>query len=278
MSLGDSLGYPFKDGNITKILPIAIVYAIIMYIFLSSSFTGNILFLCGGGIALFAFSFFISGYYVDAIAQVQHGNDHLPNVDISKNIGRGVAATLASIVYFLPLIIIAITFIAITGVSVGAAGDSSAGAGLGLLLVCGGAIFAFIATIALSLGYVIGLCRYAAEETTGALFDVFNNTKLAWDNSGASTRLIGNAIVLGILSGIISAIFSFLVNGMFPVNDPFWEPTTAFWLVYSLSQVVLYTVSLIFALAYMYLAAHYGMNLGIGGRKMKPKTDENFQF
>ena len=277
MSLGDALGYPFKDGNITKILPIAIVYAIIMYIFISSSFTGNILFVCGGGIALFAFSFFISGYYVDAIAQVQHNNDQLPDPDISKNIGRGVAATLASIVYFLPLIIIAVLVIAITGVSVGASGDSGAGAGLGLLVICGGGIAAFIASIALSLGYVIGLCRYAAEETTGALFDVFNNTKLAWDNGGESAKLIGRAIILGILSAIISGIFSVLVNSMFPVNDPFWEPTTAFWLMYSLSQVVLYTVSLIFALAYMYLAAHYGMNLGIGGRKMK-NSGEAYEF
>lgn len=270
MSLGAAIRYPFQSGNIIKLLPIAIVYAIILFLTISAGIgVGYFV----GSLASFVFTLFISGYYVSAIASIQQGEERLPDVALSTDLRRGLASIIAGFIYMLPIIIFMVTLVAwlfvVIAASMSGGGVQSndvdgISAGFGLF-----ALVMFVLGLLLSPAYIVGLCRYAAERRLSALFNVPKNVGMAWGNAGKTITLFILLIVISLIAGVFSGISSSGASSLIFGQSQWNEPNTAQWVIYSLITVISYTITLIFTMMSVHLFADYGIALGIGGRKMK---------
>jgi len=266
MSISDALSYPFRSNNLFKILPIAIVYGIIVFLMSYASVNGVMFLICGASVALFVFSFVLGGYYISVIEQVHHGEERLQDVQISRDLSRGVAAWLASILYMLPLVLFGCvaSFLASMMFSADDAG------GISLLVFFVAAVLVVPLMIFLGLALVVGYNRYAAEGNTRGLFALTENFGLAWQNAGQGAGLILRSIAIGFVNFIVVVLLQVAIGIFFPQQyDPFAAPTTTYWIGFALVQVVSYTVSLIFIVSQYHLIARYGMALGINSEKRK---------
>lgn len=279
MSISDALNYPFRGNNMLKILPIALAYGIVLFFVNYGTIEGNALVLCGGGIAALAFSLFIAGYYISALRRLQANDDNLPDVEVGQNIKDGFLTMIAGILYMLPVIIIAIVAVFLGGgmAALSSGSDSAATAGGGILLMCGAIIVAFVVGLLLSAALQVAIVRFAAENNSGALFDMGGNWSLAMGNFGTVVGLWVRTFVIGLISGIISFILGAILGVMFPEqSSPFFDPTLNFWLVSAIVNVAAYTISLLIGLAQYHLMYRFGVELGIGSKE-KAKH-ESFEF
>lgn len=260
MSISEALFYPFRNNNLFKILPIAIVYAIIAFLASYASIEGMMFIVCGAAVALLIFSFVLGGYYISIIEAVQLAAIRLPDVAISRDLSRGVAAWLAGILYGLPMVLVFCVG-SIFPAMLASADEGGMGS---LFIVAIAAIFIISMMFFLGLALVIGYNRYAAEGTTQGLFALTENFGIAWNNAGLGLGLILRSIAIGLINFAVVAILQLLIATIFPQQFTIGaQPTTLYWIGYALLQVVSYTISLIFLVSQYHLVAHYGMSLGI---------------
>jgi hypothetical protein len=275
MSISDTLNYPFRNNNMLKILPIALAYGIILYLMNFGTIERNTAVICGASFAVLVFSMVISGYYISALRRLQAGDENLPDVDFGKNVKDGVLVVLAGLLYFLPVIILVFVAFMLTG---GMNLNSSDAAGGSILLLCGAMIGAIILGIVLSAAMQVGIVRFAAEESSSALFDVTGNWSIATSNFGTVLGLWGRTFIIGLIGGIVSGIVTTILNTMFPGQTrPFFEPTLMFWLVSALLNVAAYTISLFIVLAQYHLIYRFGVELGIGTGEKSKNEPYNFE-
>jgi hypothetical protein len=275
MSISDAVNYPFRNNNMLKILPIAIAYSIVLFFVNVGSVEGNMLFICGGGIALIAFSMFLGGYYLSALRRLQNNDENLPEFEIRQNISDGFITGIAGLVYMIPVILLAIIAIFLGGgVSALNVSDGGGGGG-GVLLMCGLLLGAFILALILSAALTVGIVRFAAEGNSSVLWDFGGNWSLATGNFGTVLGLWGRTFVIGLLGAIVSGIFGAILGVMYPdQRSPLFEPTTAFWLVSAVFNIITYTISVFMALAQYHLMSRFGFELGIGTGKAKNEAYE----
>lgn len=267
MSIADALSYPFRNNNLFKILPIAIVYGIIVFLMTYSSMNGLMPLICGASVALFVFSFVLGGYYISVIEQVQHGEERLRDVKISLDLSRGVAVWLASILYFLPLVLFGCVAAFLSSMLFSA---NDADVGLSLVVVLVGAVVIIPLMIFLGLALVVGYNRYAAEGNTQGLYALTENFGMAWQNAGHGFGLVLRSIAIGLINGFVVFVLQIIIGIAFPQQfDPFAQPTLSYWISFALVQVLSYTVSLVFIVSQYHLVARYGMALGITSEKRK---------
>ncbi|MCA9912710.1 MAG: DUF4013 domain-containing protein [Anaerolineae bacterium] len=270
MSISDALNYPFNNGNLLKILPIAIVYGIIAVLANYATINGMTFLICGAVVALLIFTFVLGGYYISIIEAVQYGEARMPDVQISRDLSRGVAAWLAGILYGLPLVLI------FCAASVFPAMLSSADrGGMGSALVFAvAAVFIITLMFFLGLALLVGYNRYAAEGTTQGLFALTENFGIAWNHAGLGLGLVLRSIVVGFVNLVVVFTLQFMVNLFFPqqlgLNA---QPSTFYWIIFALIQVLSYTISLFFIASQYHLIAWYGLSLGILGEGDASQVD-----
>lgn len=278
MSISQALNFPFRSGNLLKILPLAIVYGIIAFLVSYASINAIALLMCGVGIAQILFSLVLGGYYVSSMQSVQAGHEQLPDVDIRTDLSKGVSMFFAGILYFLPLIVLLVLVFLLplfmTGNSIYGGSGVDAGMSTLSLLLCGMLLLLIPLGVVLNWAYWIGMARFASERN--GLFAVSENLGLAWNNAGKGMGFLLRTIAIGIIGGLVAGLFSSVLVLFFPqAYSYYFEPTTAYWFVYAFTQVASYTISLIFGLAGVHLAARYAMQLGIGGPQDKAKREDD---
>lgn len=261
MSLSEALSFPFKPGNIYKILPLAIVYSLFIHLVEYSTIMEAYGFGILAGLGFMAFSLFIAGYYLRVVKRVVNDNEQLPEFDnTSKDIGRGVMTMLAGVVYFFVPVILGVIGAGILG------GLSNNGV---LWFAFGLAMLALV--IVISGAMTVGIVRYAVEERAGALFDISGNADKVISNFGAYAGLVARLFVLGFLGGIVSFVLGIIMAVLFPESVSLtFQPTQSYWLTSALFNVVLYSFSTMLALSQYHIMARFGQQIGIGDvRKSK---------
>lgn len=279
MNLSNALNFPFSNNNLVKILPIAIVYSIILFLSNYFAVTGNALLVCGAAIASLVFSLAIAGYYLSVLERLLSGNEYLPDVDVNTDVKRGCMSSLAAIMYMiLPFIAFyALLFagVLMSGSSTSSYDSGASGAALGgLLLICGGFVAFIVSLIVIGWALYIGMIRYVYEGQ--GLFSVIENFKMAWSNAGLGGGLLWRQFILGLIAGFVSVVVVIIQLMMFPEQySLYFEPTLTYWIVFALGNVISYTVSLIFGLSHIHLVAQYGALLGFTTDERKRKNDQD---
>ncbi|MCA9912709.1 MAG: DUF4013 domain-containing protein [Anaerolineae bacterium] len=184
-------------------------------------------------------AFVLVGYGIKIIGSVLAGDENLPEFDIMQDFGRGLIGLVAAIVYMIPVIIISVVLGVLFGN--GSGGMNGIGALLYLLTIP--------LSFALSLAVLVAFSRFAVEGESGVLFAFTENFQLAFGNLGAGLEFFVNAILFGIILGVLVGI----------------------------GFVLLIIPGLVIAIAGQFaqyhLAAQYAQRLGIGG-KAKRKMEE----
>jgi hypothetical protein len=193
MSFGEALGFPFKAENLPKTLNLILIYVIITSSVMVLGLLANAieLALLISGIVSIGYSFFVSGYMIEVIRNVMDGNEILPPSDLGRDIKRGFAVFIASLVHMIPFIILFACALGAIGSSMnmgsmefsrdmerlGNSGDGGA-----ILMVCGLSIVALFAGFFVFNALLIGMVRYAAEDRAGAMFEF--GTNLSYVDNG----------------------------------------------------------------------------------------------
>lgn len=260
MSIPDALDYPFRNNNLLKILPIAIVYGIIAFLANYATLNGMMFMVCGAFVALLIFSFVLGGYYISIIEAIQYGEPRLPDVQISRDLSRGVAAWLAGILYGLPLVLV-FCMASVFPAMLVSADDGGIVSGLVVVFAI---IFIVTMMFFMGLALIVGYNRYAAEGTTSGLFALTDNFGMAWRNAGLGLGLVLRSIVVGFVNLVVVFALQAMLGIFFPTQPMMnSNPSTLYWIGFALVQVVSYTISLVFIVSQYHLIARYGMSLGI---------------
>lgn len=286
MSFGDSFGYPFKGGNIPKVLNIILVFLIIVsslvvIAMLSRSEDIAVGLLFAAYPLLLAYGLFISGYMVTVIRSVMDGEELLPSAKLGRDLGRGFMVLIAGFVYAIPFIIVYMCIFAVAGASIGAmtGGRSGDADGSAIIMICGAGLLMVFMVFTIGYSFIVGLVRYAAEDTAGALFNVAENFGKVVANLGSTIGLLVRQIGLSIIYGIITQGVSMVLGGFFMglANDP--NPNIVL-VIGSLIfvMIVLLSLALMNQLSMAHLFAGFGTSIGIGTAKAKAKNDDDYNF
>ncbi len=187
-------------------------------------------------------AFVLLGYGVKIIANVLAGDENLPEFDIMQDFGRGIMAFLAALIYMIPIIIVYAILAVLFGD--GRGGMSSIGVILSLLTIP--------LSFALGLAVMVALSRFAVEGESGVLFAFTENFQLAFGNLGAGLEYFVNAILFGIILGILVGIGFLLlvIPGL--------------------------VIAIAGQFAQYHLVAQYASRLGIGGKSKRKMEEYSF--
>ncbi|MEO1287866.1 MAG: DUF4013 domain-containing protein [Chloroflexota bacterium] len=279
MSFNKALSYSFSNNNLNKVIQIAIVFGIISamdFLLNENGLTSLGMLISGIGGLLFAL--FMSGYGIVVMQNILHGEKRLPAFQIGKNIKDGFTILLASLVYFLPAIIIGgilLTMFIPYGVY-----DFYADmnpdlyntsplvdidpmtyiimVGLGLLMV----VLIFIASYAV----IIGMARFANEDRSRALFEFSTNVRLVFKHAGDIFKLF----LWQFLLLAIAFIVTFLIIAMMGIATFASMGTTSLLFVFLICfQVVSSIVDTVHQIANLHLIADFAIETGIASSKTK---------
>lgn len=168
-------------------------------------------------------AFVLTGYGLKIMSSVMHGDENLPEFEMGADFMRGLTVFIVALIYQIPTFILSFL--------VGSMGNSGLTLILALVLVVVSIIIAFL--------LIVALIRYATSGDTGVFMAVGENFGYLSGNPGAAVMFIVNAILFGIVVGIIVTIgFILLV----------------------IPGIILSIASLFSA---YYLYARFGMELGI---------------
>jgi hypothetical protein len=286
MSFGSSLGYPFKSGNIPKILTIILS----LFVIVASIVVVAMLFQSSdvmAGIVLTAipvilgYALFVSGYSITVIRSVMNGEELLPAANLGRDLGRGFMCMLAAIVYAIPFIVVYACIFMVAGTSIGAMTGGSRGAsgadGGAMMMICGAVIVMIVMGFIIGFSYIVGMVRYAAEDTPSALFNFAQNFSTVTSNLGAVGGLFIRQLGLGIIYGILTQIISFGAQGFVMSSMDSRNPNLVLLIGGFIAiYIVILSLSLMNQLSIAHLMAHFGQEIGIGGRKAKHDDYNNF--
>lgn len=271
MTLRQALAYPFQNGNLLKILPIAIIASLLLYVM---NFVDNFVLVSGAALALFVMSLALVGYSISIVEQVMRGDQQITSIRLKTDVGRGCMSYIAVLLYNVPLFIGIFVWVLLALPMINLASDATLTSGLlsMIVLTSGFAFLIFIGLFA-SLVMMVAYARYASDGTTQALFDLGENINLVRHNAGLSLGMLGRLFILSLLNalivGAISLVSYFLFPNMLAYDSYFYEPPMVEGLAYALMEVLSYTVSIVFVVSGSHLIAQYGLALGLDGRKRK---------
>lgn len=192
MDIGRSFKYMFDDESwITKIL-------------------------IGGILGLIPIvNFVVYGYQLEVIKNVSSDQDlPLPDWDdFGGKFIKGLMVAIASFIYSLPLLVVAVIyFVAIMAFGGGAAStgsDEVSGAAGGAFAICtfGFYCIVFIYSI-IVYGFILlpAMMRYAEEEEFGAFFKFGENLRVATSNLGGYIVMLLVVLVAGIVAELVGVI------------------------------------------------------------------------
>jgi hypothetical protein len=287
MSFGSSLGYPFKSGNIPKILSIILSFLVIVasivviaMLFQSSDIATGIVFTAIP--VILGYALFVSGYSITVIRSVMDGEEFLPAANIGRDIGRGFMCLLAGFVYAIPFIVVYACIFMVAGASIGAMTNgarygSSGGDGGAMMMICGAGILMIVMGFTIGFSYIVGMVRYAAEDTASALFNFGQNFSTVTSNFGTVFGLFFRQLGLGIIYGILTQIISFgsqgfIVNSMNDRSPNIPLLIAGFIAIYT----VILSLSLMNQLSSAHLFANFGNEIGITSQKAKHDDYSNY--
>jgi hypothetical protein len=282
MSFGSALGYPFKSGNIPKILTIILSFLIlvaslvVLGLLFRSSNMNNGLSLVSNLIGS-AYGLFISGYMISVIRSVMDGNELLPPVNLGRDLSRGLACMIAGFIYAIPFIIVFVClFASIFSASMASMDVNNIDSiqrssdGINPLMLCGGGLLMLFLSFTVGMSYVVGMVRYAAEDNASALFNFPANFSTVMANFGAALGLFFRQFGLGIVYGILAMIILFGTAGS--VTAMVSDSRTPLPLVVAVAvgaYIVFLSLMLMSQLSSAHLYAGFGNDIGIGNRKSK---------
>jgi len=176
----------------------------------------------------------LGGYMMRLVREINSGNMELPEFDFGSDFGRGLTVILYSLIYYIPMLIISF----VLGLLLGRSGG---GQGIASLL---GSIVGFIFGLFLMVAYA----RYAVTDDTGVFMQFGENVAILRDNIGAVVSYFINALLFGIIAGIVVMIGFVLcvIPGMIMLP--------------------------MFYFGGAYLMARFAQDAGITGEKMKSKN------
>jgi hypothetical protein len=282
MSFGSALGYPFKSGNIPKVLTIILSFLIIVAslvvigMLFRSSNASNGLGLVSNLIGS-AYGLFVSGYMISVIRSVMDGDELLPPVSLGRDLTRGLACMIAGFIYAIPFIIVfACLFATVLSASVGSMDVNNIDSirrssdNINPLMLCGGGLLMLFLSFAVGMSYIVGMVRYAAEDSASALFNFPANFGTVMSNFGTALGLFFRQFGLGIVYGILAMIILFGAAGSVTamVSDP--NASLPLVLVVAIgAYIVFLSLMLMSQLSSAHLYAGFANEIGIGNRKSK---------
>lgn len=255
MSLTDALNYPFKHRNLVRIVPIAIMYSIVIFLFQYFALAENPFLMFLSALALLFFSVALNGYFIRVLRTVRHDNDVVPEFNQMRDDFKPGCVTVLGILFHGAIVAVFLVVISIMSLDF-------------LLLLVLPLMFVVWGV------YTVGLVRYAFEFRTGAMFDVSTNLSLARQHLGDLGGLLWRFMVVGVLSFGVS----FMVNGVLQtlfIGDinPYQMPGMGTWLMLAVVNIIAYTISVVFTLSQYHLTARFGQILDSDPRKEKFKND-----
>jgi hypothetical protein len=288
MSFGEALGFPFKAENLPKTLNLILIYVIITSSVMVLGLLANAieLALLISGIVSIGYSFFVSGYMIEVIRNVMDGNEILPPSDLGRDIKRGFAVFIASLVHMIPFIILFACALGAIGSSMnmgsmefsrdmerlGNSGDGGA-----ILMVCGLSIVALFAGFFVFNALLIGMVRYAAEDRAGAMFEFGTNLSYVTSNAGSLLGLFMRSFGIGFIYGILTSIVSGMFGTELQMMDAGYRNIgLGLMALFVVESVITQTLSLMSQFSVAHLQARLGNQLGISGRKSKHDDDYTF--
>ena len=273
MSFGEGFGYPFKSlaKVFTIVLGFAILIAILVAMMMNSRATDTaILFLFG---IVLAQTLFISGYGIRVIRQLMDGFDELPSLEILSDMGRGIVMTFAGIFYFLPLFLV--FFCGAMAGAFGTLGSYNTNSSIGTTVVM--VVILLVFGIYLSWGLIVGMTRYAAEESTRALFQAGINFGYVNSNIGTSFGMTVRQFFLGVLYVIAINGSTFIYNSVISGTISYRTDINIIILLITLGYIISTTLNLFQQFSNFHFMYQYAEELGIGRgeTKMKRETSPN---
>jgi hypothetical protein len=255
MSLSDALNYPFKHRNLARIVPIAIMYSIVIFLVQYFAFAENTFLLFLSMLAMLFFSVALSGFFIRVLRTVRHDNDVLPEFNQMRDDFKPGCVNVLGVVFHGMIMALFLVVVSILSLDF-------------LLLL----IFPLMLVI---WGvYTIALIRYAFEFRTGAMFELSRNFSLAREYVGGLGGLFWRFLVIGILSFGVSALVNGVLQSLFIGDMPQTQmPDMGTWLMLALVNIIAYTISVVFTLSQYHLMARFGQQLDTGDRKSKDKND-----
>jgi len=286
MSFGEALGFPFKAENLPKTLNFILIYVIITASIMVLGLLANAfeLAILASAIVGLGYSFFVSGYMIEVIRRVMEGDEALPPSDLGRDLKRGGAVFVASLVYMIPFFILFFCAFAAVGTSMSSMDftssnygrNGSAPDGSAILMLCGMLLVGVVAAFFIFNALLIGMVRYAAEDRSGAMFEFGTNLSYVTSNAGTLLglfmRSFGIALIYGILSSIATGIFGtdrqLLESGYNNVGFGLMA-------LIVVESVITQTLALMSQFSVAHLQARLGNQLGISGGKGK---HDDYQF
>lgn len=270
MSFIDGFKYPFR--SLAKLFTIVLAFSIL--IVLVSIFSRNTYSL-GGVTTLaivlgFAQSFFLTGYGIRIVRHLMDGWKKLPQLQIAKDIGRGVVVVFSGIIVYMPLVLLFFCG-GMSGMSfdyLDTGNQRDFGSFFGTLVVM---IPVFVY---LTWGFTVGMARFAAEERRKALFEYSQNFSIVNRNIGASLRLTFYNFIMLVIYSIVGAgvdqIYTNITSGMltFP-----YDPNTLT-AVIAFGSILTLTLSLFQQFGNLHFMYQYADRIGIGRGDEKVKHSD----
>ena len=257
MSLNDALNYPFKHRNLARIVPIAIMYSIVIFLLQYFAFAENAFLMFLSAMALFFFSVALSGFFIRVLRTVRHDNEVMPEFNQMQDDFKPGCVNVLGVIFH--GMIMALFLVTVSVLS------------LDFLL-----LLIFPLMLVIWGVYTIALIRYAFEFRTGAMFELGRNFSLAREYVGGLGGLFWRFLVIGMLSFGVSAVVNGVLQTVFIGNTPLTQmPDMGTWLMLAVINIIAYTISVVFTLSQYHLMAQFGQQLeaDTAPRKSKFKND-----
>lgn len=255
MSLRDALNYPFKHRNLARIVPIAIMYSIVAFLFQYFALAENTFLTFLAALGLLFFSVALNGFFIRVIRTVRHDNEVMPEFNQMREDFKPGCVSLLGVVFHAMFVVLFLIVVSVLSLDF-------------LLLLLLPMIPALV------LVYTMGLTRYAFEFRANALFEFSTNLSLVRENLGEMGGLLWRFMAVGLLSYGVSVMINVVISSMIPGNVMMFQmPDMGTWLVIAMANIISYTIGVIFNLSQYHLMARLGQQIDLGGRKSKAKND-----
>lgn len=249
--INDALNYPYKQENLTTVLTLAGIAAVLSSIPI---------------IGIIA-SFLISGYGLRVLYTILAREDALPTFDYGTDITRGFLVALAGIVYMLIPIVLFVVGTILLGRSA-----------IGLLMLF---ILMLPAIVLVSWALLIATIRFAITTESQVLWQIPDNFNTMWENRMPLLHLLGRQFIALLPYMIPLLVLNVIFGVMYPEAASLnFQPTLDYFIVQFIISVLSVGIGFISGITQYYLVAHFAEEIGFEAEKAKrkPKNDDHYSF
>lgn len=251
MSFFDALFYPYRTRNKIKIILIALILSAIPFV--------NIL-----------FGVIFTGYSLRLLGQlIRRNNSSLPDYSYWEDFKRGWLVNFASLLYFLPFILL--MAFSIFGIIVVGGNTFESNPIPVLLLVIFVGILLICILIISELAYFVALIRYAENLRMRDLFNPIHNIRkaLSWRAIKFGFGLVVRQVYLGSLYFSAGMMLQYLI--IVAIAPRVSSPLHLYIAIF-IAGLLTAIGGFLAQFSNLYLAAGYGRQLGFGFRTRPPRT------